>query len=204
MDNICEVCGGKAEKHCDRCRFPYCSRECQKKDWKVHKKYCTHIADGKYTIPQSFKESIENTSVLVPLYRDKVIVFIPEISGTLPKNIHPLDSDRGKEMLTELKLDANTIEGYKYVINSDMYAPLFMYLDMKQKLELLRNVSRKRGKDIELLENKLVSGRITLKEQKLLKSLKRADVQFDGYIELLSCRDEITKHIQKEDIQRSD
>ena len=38
----CSVCGAANPKHrrCQKCGRPYCSKECQKADWKEHKKYC--------------------------------------------------------------------------------------------------------------------------------------------------------------------
>ena len=38
----CSVCGAPNPKHrkCEKCGNPYCSKECQKADWKEHKKCC--------------------------------------------------------------------------------------------------------------------------------------------------------------------
>ena len=38
----CSVCGAPNPKHrkCEKCGKPYCSKECQKADWKEHKKCC--------------------------------------------------------------------------------------------------------------------------------------------------------------------
>ena len=37
----CGQCGQKSSSCCSRCQLvSYCSRECQKKDWKTHKKVC--------------------------------------------------------------------------------------------------------------------------------------------------------------------
>ena len=45
----CEYCKkeekeGEKLKSCTRCQEKYCSKECQRKDWKVHKKTCDIIA----------------------------------------------------------------------------------------------------------------------------------------------------------------
>lgn len=47
--NICEYCGqDDAKAICSKCTACYyCSRECQKEDWKEHRKICHEIAAGK-------------------------------------------------------------------------------------------------------------------------------------------------------------
>ena len=41
MNSKCNTCNNKATKVCSKCkRVHYCSRNCQKKDWKVHKYKC--------------------------------------------------------------------------------------------------------------------------------------------------------------------
>ena len=37
---LCGVCGSHGNSKCERCLKWYCSRKCQKKDWKVHKYLC--------------------------------------------------------------------------------------------------------------------------------------------------------------------
>ena len=39
--NLCEVCCSSTTMHCKHCKVRYCSKLCQKIDWKNHKKYCT-------------------------------------------------------------------------------------------------------------------------------------------------------------------
>ncbi|KAI0156770.1 hypothetical protein GGR57DRAFT_501158 [Xylariaceae sp. FL1272] len=47
MPSPCSVCGKPAEKKCSRCREAvYCSHDCQKNDWKTHKKVCARIANA--------------------------------------------------------------------------------------------------------------------------------------------------------------
>ncbi|CAI4226069.1 unnamed protein product [Auanema sp. JU1783] len=41
---FCATCGTpNADKKCPNCKFPYCSRDCQKFDWVFHKKCCDSI-----------------------------------------------------------------------------------------------------------------------------------------------------------------
>ena len=38
---LCNICGKKASSRCSKCKKRvYCSRECQRSDYKVHKQYC--------------------------------------------------------------------------------------------------------------------------------------------------------------------
>lgn len=39
--NVCQKCGLYGNKQCANCKTFYCSRECQKNDWEVHKSTCT-------------------------------------------------------------------------------------------------------------------------------------------------------------------
>lgn len=42
FNNLCEVCGCSASKHCSSCKTPnYCSKEHQKLHWKHHKNHCS-------------------------------------------------------------------------------------------------------------------------------------------------------------------
>ena len=43
---VCSVCSKQGAKKCSRCKFQfYCSKECQKKDWKTHKSICREISN---------------------------------------------------------------------------------------------------------------------------------------------------------------
>ena len=42
----CAVCGEPAKQRCSKCKGEwYCSRECQLKKWKEHKKMCSMLAE---------------------------------------------------------------------------------------------------------------------------------------------------------------
>ena len=56
MVNICSVCGSEGAKRCGKCRSVcYCSVECQKKDWKDHKKACK-VKQNSIAAPNSDSE----------------------------------------------------------------------------------------------------------------------------------------------------
>ncbi|GMT19275.1 hypothetical protein PFISCL1PPCAC_10572 [Pristionchus fissidentatus] len=45
LNKFCSSCGGPgAHKRCPTCKLAYCSQECQKFDWPIHKKVCAAIA----------------------------------------------------------------------------------------------------------------------------------------------------------------
>ncbi|CAO4359874.1 unnamed protein product [Caenorhabditis nigoni] len=56
---FCTVCGHPgAKKRCPQCKLAYCSQECQKFDWTIHKKVCSSLkgnqeipADGGHMMP---------------------------------------------------------------------------------------------------------------------------------------------------------
>ena len=46
VENLCVVCGQKALKHCGKCNLAqYCTRECQEKDWTLHKFTCSDAVE---------------------------------------------------------------------------------------------------------------------------------------------------------------
>lgn len=54
------ICGGKGLLYCDICKSQrYCSRECKKKDWRIHKKICSPSLRAKPDdIIYSFEEGV--------------------------------------------------------------------------------------------------------------------------------------------------
>lgn len=47
---LCVFCGCVSSKKCSLCKTPYCSEECQKKDWEKHKFICKVIQGNKVKI----------------------------------------------------------------------------------------------------------------------------------------------------------
>mmetsp|Transcript_21835 Transcript_21835/g.35090 ORF Transcript_21835/g.35090 Transcript_21835/m.35090 type:complete len:488 (+) Transcript_21835:50-1513(+) len=51
---LCAQCGHEAEKRCSRCKSEwYCSRQCQVKAWKKHKKMCDAVHDNRQNLQKS-------------------------------------------------------------------------------------------------------------------------------------------------------
>lgn len=40
---LCACCNTSAKKRCTECKTPYCSQECQRKDWNKHKNVCVTL-----------------------------------------------------------------------------------------------------------------------------------------------------------------
>ena len=55
----CAVCEKVAPNQCPGCEVKYCSRECQKKDWKQHKKTCFNLLKKTMSMPEPDAEPIE-------------------------------------------------------------------------------------------------------------------------------------------------
>ena len=39
----CEACGRRAPHRCGKCRVPYCSQACQRRDWQSHRRHCIKL-----------------------------------------------------------------------------------------------------------------------------------------------------------------
>ncbi|EXX54183.1 hypothetical protein GLOIN_2v1587334 [Rhizophagus irregularis DAOM 181602=DAOM 197198] len=94
--NICNVCQNPSTTRCSKCRqIYYCSRECQKKDWKVHKKLC-----GKNEVPMPSFPSGSSLPSSLP----QMTEFLTDMMFKIDKN-NPLENwnvpDFGKEYATK-------------------------------------------------------------------------------------------------------
>ncbi len=56
-NKLCRVCSKKARIKCDQCgKVSYCSRECQFKDWNIHKNNCKYNTKTKINKDYKGKE----------------------------------------------------------------------------------------------------------------------------------------------------
>ena len=52
-DPICEECGEMATQRCSRCKLAwYCTRDCQLRQWKKHKKLCNMFVEKSKNIEE--------------------------------------------------------------------------------------------------------------------------------------------------------
>ena len=59
----CSVCSKEASKKCSKCKLQfYCSKQCQKEDWKNHKAICKEVSKA-----AEFKEASEPATGISPV-----------------------------------------------------------------------------------------------------------------------------------------
>ncbi len=94
-DNICSVCSSEGAKKCSRCKTQYyCGKECQRKDYKMHREICILIWESRHIrqsvdpiagIPESIAENpmaTFGTELLVSRFMSK---FHEEYNEIYPK-----------------------------------------------------------------------------------------------------------------------
>jgi len=59
LTKVCSVCQTAARSICSNCRSEYyCSRECQTKDWKLHKQHCNGLKEARSKDKDEFNPAI--------------------------------------------------------------------------------------------------------------------------------------------------
>lgn len=79
----CQYCFKTDEKlsKCSRCKVVhYCSKECQKQDWKIHKVYCNSCKEGSKEDKRKHRELYNTILEYYTLHKDDSIVFSDNIS----------------------------------------------------------------------------------------------------------------------------
>ncbi|RIB12198.1 P-loop containing nucleoside triphosphate hydrolase protein [Gigaspora rosea] len=62
-DNKCNICKKSTKRCCSKCKqIYYCSKKCQKKDWKIHKEYCENSSTVTETIEVTNDTRVETAS----------------------------------------------------------------------------------------------------------------------------------------------
>jgi hypothetical protein len=82
--NICVYCSKPAENKCGACGIMYCSHDCQKKDWKEHKKVCQKQISSTTTTATATATAAATTdpSSTPPVqFYDSLLEFLAQIVG---------------------------------------------------------------------------------------------------------------------------
>uniref|UniRef100_A0A914YD02 Ankyrin repeat and MYND domain-containing protein 2 n=1 Tax=Panagrolaimus superbus TaxID=310955 RepID=A0A914YD02_9BILA len=70
---FCSTCGvSSAKKVCPKCKIPYCSPECQKFDWSIHKKCCEAIQQRPQTSSSYIELNEEDLEKMVMKDQEKI------------------------------------------------------------------------------------------------------------------------------------
>ena len=73
--SICGCCFSTASLRCSRCSLiRYCSRKCQKLDWRIHREECDIINRAKPNALPTFARTIIRILILLQIDSSKVIV----------------------------------------------------------------------------------------------------------------------------------
>ncbi|KAG9020393.1 hypothetical protein FS837_008266, partial [Tulasnella sp. UAMH 9824] len=113
-NNVCEVCASEAKQRCSQCLLVYyCSRECQTKDWKAHKRSCKTLDGAAW---ETFSIDMSGPFSHMPRYptkfsnRDSIGSF-PILKGTQggrnPAKVPPMKKATTEPFLLKIQ-DNNT------------------------------------------------------------------------------------------------
>ncbi|PLB45814.1 putative MYND domain protein [Aspergillus steynii IBT 23096] len=145
--NTCNICTTTSDdrplKRCAKCRTQwYCSRECQKADWKSHKRICSKIAALSTPDPDDDKKS---KKVYLPPTNLDVQIAMP---------FHELDKrtwlyNRPKEDVYKLLIDVYRLRMDDNLVYMDKRTPYSLYAGAENAREgfvkFLRRIDKKRS-----------------------------------------------------------
>ena len=129
-------CKAVAKNKCGHCQTHYCSRECQKAHWPVHKPRCKPVPTMKeYKEITGLPESELQKTYNMPLFHGKPSMFLPKPAGPLPAIMRDLDDPKVRQALGITAEQAPGVKGL-CVIRGDEYFEAMRLLTPEQKYEI--------------------------------------------------------------------
>ncbi len=84
-DGWCSVCSKKGALRCGKCRAQYyCSKECQVKDWKVHKKVCSDVRENRI-YNEAFSRKSDDLDETIQELKAMSVIPLSNHIHTIPK-----------------------------------------------------------------------------------------------------------------------
>ncbi|KNC51484.1 uncharacterized protein AMSG_07680 [Thecamonas trahens ATCC 50062] len=112
---LCKVCGkGESRSRCSRCKaVVYCSRSCQKIDWKAHKQVCVPISTNVFSVQLDKLEQkhIWSTPFNVPIDKIGKSMETPLKNGSVPTNL------TGRKLIFKVQLPIDWKESGNVLLN---------------------------------------------------------------------------------------
>lgn len=134
----CIKCQAKAKLRCAICRIWYCSKECQRADWPVHKSKCRPLPMREQFLASQDPNVDLDRKYKLPVFNKKSYLFVPRPSGELPTNMMPLDDAKVRQ---ELGFPETSGEHLKFleqqcVVRVKDYVAVMRQLTPRQVMEM--------------------------------------------------------------------
>jgi len=110
-ENICVYCSKPAENKCSNCGIKYCSHDCQKKDWKEHKKKCQQLSSSSSATTTTTAVTTASNTPSVQFY-DSLTEFLAQIIGNNKQTNFTFSSSPGQPNLIYMAITENNKTDY--------------------------------------------------------------------------------------------
>lgn len=119
-NNNCINCNKKGSGNCSRCKsVNYCSKECQKEHWKVHKSNCKEFKTTYIEVPIQHKEQKKNNEYIIILDNKVLKDHMKNMIDLIISNMNKYNLDIIFIDTTILNSLLNIIDDY-YIVNKAM------------------------------------------------------------------------------------